>query len=457
MLLLLPPWGISNPHLGLTYVASALKEKKYQVEGYDLNIEIYNDLDNKTKDKWNHSSQRFWKKGLLKNHHLLIDKHINKLVKINFDILGMSGCDLSLDVLNYILPKLKKHKPKIKIIIGGGIVANKKIIQKIKKEYVDYIILDEGEYSILKVVESIKSKKLLKNSKTIKIDKQNKTLLVKSTKKTNLTKIPVPYFDIFPINSYVNNDLPISFSRGCIMRCAFCVDSPILSPFRTRKPQDVVNEMYNNYKKFNIRVYQVTDLLINGDIKFLNEFCDIIIEKKLHFFWGGQAIIRKEMALNLLRKMRIAGCTHLIFGVESFSDNIRSLMRKGSTTTLVKKVIKNSKVAGIETRINLVVGFPGETKEDLNETIKTIRELQPYIDYINCLNICNVFPDTPLDFESSKFRIINNKDKIGLFFKANTDIKERIKRFKKVYKVCKQQNLEPLLNNVEGLVDIDKL
>ena len=44
MLLLLPPWGISNPHLGLTYVASALKEKKYQVEGYDLNIEIYNDL-----------------------------------------------------------------------------------------------------------------------------------------------------------------------------------------------------------------------------------------------------------------------------------------------------------------------------------------------------------------------------------------------------------------------------
>jgi len=207
-------------------------------------------------------------------------------------------------------------------------------------------------------------------------------------------------------------------------------------------------------KKYNINIFVATDLLINGSIPFLNKFCDIIIKKNLHPFWSGQASIRKEMAPALLVKMRMAGCFLLTYGVESFSDKIRKGMRKGELVSTVENVIKDTKKAGIAVRINLIVGFPREDESDVDKTISALKRLARYIDNIGCLNVCHVFPNTPLYDEYNHFGIPKESRSAGyLFVGKNTNFRLRIKRFRKIYYECKKLNLEPLLTNASDFLD----
>ena len=199
----------------------------------------------------------------------------------------------------------------------------------------------------------------------------------------NLDELPFADYSEFNPQDYTKNLIPISTSRGCINRCTFCSESPHWRRYRRRSAQSILNEM-----KYQLGIYPHTnefwfnDSLINGDIKMLEELCNLIVSGDMKIRWGGQGMIRKEMTGELLHKMKKAGCYIISYGVESGSNKILNLMRKGYTVDLAEKVIRDTHGAGISVIFNIITGFPGEDEESFCETKDFVMRCRKYASHI---------------------------------------------------------------------------
>lgn len=126
------------------------------------------------------------------------------------------------------------------------------------------------------------------------------------------------------------------------------------------------------------------DSLINGMPEELEQLCDKIINNQIMFHWAGMALIRKEMTISLLKKMKAAGCIHLAWGLESGSQKVLELMNKRFySIDLATSVIEDTYRAGINQSISLITGFPGETEEMFQETLAFLNKYMKYFNKIS--------------------------------------------------------------------------
>lgn len=158
------------------------------------------------------------------------------------------------------------------------------------------------------------------------------------------------------------------------------------------------------------------------------------------------------MGSALIRKMKKAGCGGLTLGMESFSDHVLKLMAKGSTVKESKDMLVRVKEAGMRVEINLIVGFPGETEEDVAETIDFVKQNVGLIDRINSLNICTLEPGMRLFDHLEEYNIDRSavRDLYAWFTKdmSNT-IQVRTQRHQKMASVFSELNLIPAWQNVK--------
>ena len=129
----------------------------------------------------------------------------------------------------------------------------------------------------------------------------------------------------------------------------------------------------------------------------LEEFCDQIVDyykdasHGVPFQWGGWARVDKNLTPEVCKKMFDAGCHHLTFGFESGSPRINKEMKKGYKfreydNEYAANVFKNCMDAGIQTVLFLIVGYPTETKEDFQETMKFLKKYRKHIDAVYCMS-----------------------------------------------------------------------
>ncbi len=199
----------------------------------------------------------------------------------------------------------------------------------------------------------------------------------------DLNSLPFADYSDFNFQEYTSKELPISTSRGCINRCAFCNESVIWRKYRFRNAENVFEEMKFQLSKYPfIRSFFLNDSLINGNIRELNRLCDLMIDSKIGVIWGGQTLIREEMTDEFVHKMRRAGFSHASYGLESASPRMLKMMKKRFTPRLAERVIRDSKRSGIYTDVNIIVGFPTESEEDVILTANFLKRNRKFIDGI---------------------------------------------------------------------------
>jgi len=354
--------------LGLAYIASYLEKQGYTLKILDC-MAYYEEIEKREDGKY--------RVGLSEK------EIIKKIESVNPDVVGVS-CSFSIyekDSIK-IAELVKKHSKALVVFGGAHSSANPNSI--LKNKCVDMVVRGEGEIVFSNIVKNFADKKKRNSIPGTIIRKSNGK--IKTNKPAgyikNLDEIPFPARHLLPMEKYLKHPqnsianmrgptTEIITSRGCPFNCIFCSIHTIWGRiWRARSAKNVVDELEQLYKKYGIKEFRFFDDNMTWDKKRIIEICDEIIKRKLNIKWdtpNGVAIA--TLNEEVLRKMKQAGYYKIIMGIESGSEKTLKFMRKPVSLKHAKKIIDICNKIGIWTWSTFVIGFPDETREDIEKTI----------------------------------------------------------------------------------------
>ncbi len=170
---------------------------------------------------------------------------------------------------------------------------------------------------------------------------------------------------------------PVIVTRGCPFHCTFC-SGHLISGRRTRSRSvaHVIDEWARLIETHGVREFHIEDDNFTGQRKFVQDFCRAILEKGWKISWTCPNGVRLDtLDEETLSLMKQSGCYILSVGIESGSDRVLKLMRKNLDTRRIREKIALIHGAGIKISGFFLIGFPGETREEMMRTFRFSREL----------------------------------------------------------------------------------
>lgn len=301
----------------------------------------------------------------------------SKIAEYNPDIIGI-GVVLSatLRCAENISRLAKEVNKDIKIAVGGP-HATLVYEDTINKEWVDYVVRQEGEHTMLELVRGDD----LKSIKGLSYKDKNGNVFHNEFRPliSDLDSLPFPdpKLQLIPIKDLKNNFGVMTTSRGCPLTCVFC-SSPRLwnNKIRFRSVDNVMAELRFRYNEYGINRYYFCDDNISINKRFTQELCRRIIDERLSITWSCEARV-KSFDMETLQLMKDAGCRRIKLGVESGSDKVLKFMKKGITAADARETIDLIKRSGIDLTIYILLGMPVEGPEDIALSYDLVKEVGP--------------------------------------------------------------------------------
>jgi len=179
---------------------------------------------------------------------------------------------------------------------------------------------------------------------------------------------------------------PILATRGCPYRCAFCT-APIMNGTLVRKHSipyltALIRKLYDGH---GIRWFNLVDDNFTFDTVFARAFCEAVIAMKLKGagFGTPNGIRMQKGDPELWRLMKRAGWKSVVIAPESGSPATLARMRKDFDLSVLPRVVREMKEAGLVVQAFFIIGYPGETRADLEMTLKTARDTGFDFFYLN--------------------------------------------------------------------------
>jgi len=255
------------------------------------------------------------------------------------------------------------------------------------EEGADFIMIGEAEMTLLELTAKLTNKETdFEHIQGLAYKKDNS--LIKTQRRSvikELDLLPMPAWDLADIDSYRAYwmksssyfSMNIGTTRGCPFKCNWCAKPIYGNRYNSRSPQNVVSEL-----KFLKEKYQFDHIWFCDDIfglkpGWVNEFADLVEKEKLQFRFKIQS--RADLLLQeaYIAALARAGCENVWMGAESGSQKILDAMDKGITVQQIKDATVLLKKNNIRPSLFIQFGYPGETKEDIQLTIKMINTLLP--------------------------------------------------------------------------------
>ena len=352
------------PPLGLAYLAAYIREKGFNVQILDANaLEI--PIEN------------------IKDH-----------IPHDVDIVGTVSFTPSLNKSCKILSICKNINPNIVTVLGGAHISAlpKDTIEKY--DSVDIGVIGEGEITFGELIEAIRDKKDLSDVKGICFRK-DKEIIINEPRGLieDIDILPFPAYDLLPMNKYCvplhhvgfGEKIPtkpfavIFTSRGCPFNCTYCASKVIWTrKVRYRSSKNILDEIDILVKKHNIKVLDIADDVFTINKKVFNEVLDGLIARNYNLHFNCLSRV-DTVDLDMLKKLKKAKCYLIRYGVESGSQKVLDLMKKGIKVEQVIQAFKLTHKAKIPSSACFIIGHPGETKETVKQTIWLAKKIDPII------------------------------------------------------------------------------
>lgn len=285
---------------------------------------------------------------------------------------------------------IKKVNPETIVIVGGAHVSTTQETVLKELEGADFGIAGEGEENL-----SLLLKKIFKPDSMQLQDipgliwRENGEVRVNERRFIeNLDSLEFPAWDIIKPNSYPENPqgafyknfpiAPIATSRGCPYHCTFCASFTNMGRrLRERSIKNVLDEMQMLYSDYGIREFHIIDDMFNLYKNRVLEFCDGILARKLNITYTFPNGLRlNTLERETLNAMKATGAYAFTVGIESGSERILNHMKKGLNLKMIEEKINLIDEAGLEASGFFIVGYPAETRADIEKTIAFAKKLK---------------------------------------------------------------------------------
>jgi len=353
--------------LGLLYLGTVLKKNGYEVKIVNSPCEGYENV-------------RDVGGGYIV-YGLSDDDIKEKIRKFDPDLVGVGNLFSAQRDNSFNHCKLVKEVKDVPVIIGG-IHATLAPQDCIDNPFIDYVILGEGEHRILKLVNGLNEGKETFDFDGIAYKKDGKSIIKPViTRIDNLDEYGVPdrslvdmkkYFEVgvfyspFPKRRNVER---IMTSRGCPFHCIFCAYTTGKKMI-FRSVDNVIAEIDDLVKKYGI-----------GEIQFSDDNLTVNKERAMELFkkmepyglsWcTPNGIMVKTLDKEIIEAMAKSGAYQITFNIESGSQRVlKEIIHKDvPEKEAVKELVKICHDNGIQVHGQLMIGLPGETKEEIEATL----------------------------------------------------------------------------------------
>lgn len=376
--------GIKVPPLNLMYLAAALEDTSESVKIIDDDL-----------------------------YHMGFDNVACLISKDNPKVVGITATTSTIkNALEYI-KAVKKKLPNTLTVIGGPHPTFMPIETLQGEKSLDVVVTGEGEETIAEIAEKYTNGEL-KNFNEIKgiAYKYNDKIKLNPKRELiqDLDSISFPARHLVPFKEYKTSESQAGgmiTSRGCVFSCNYCSSSLIMGKrFRTRSPENVVDEIEELSETYNVKNLALLDDIFMLNKKRADAIADEILKRGLDIHFVASTRVN-TVERELLKSLKKSGMSTLYCGVESGSQRVLDLMGKGITLKHAEDAIKATKDVEVDVLASFMIGYPGETEEDINKTIDFSIKLDPdFTQY----SILTPFPGTPIYYELKEKGLLATED-----------------------------------------------
>ena len=343
----------SVPPLGIYYIYHSLKEDGHSVQILDI-------------DGYRYSEERV--REFVGNRPV--------------DVVGIGGLSTVYPYLYFLVPQVRKLHPNAKIVLGGAVASSMRE-RCFEKFDIDYEVIGEGEETMVELLREIQTTGNYGSIKGIGY-KGNGGEVVYTEKRSlmpALDKVPMFDFNLFPMDTYLQNAsgvLQIHTQRGCPHGCTFCFNNfrVVSSGVRYRPLEQVVDEIefFKNKYGDKIRLYALSGECITADKEWIIGFCKELLSRNLRI---GYRVTSRVNTIDkeILEWLQRSGCRLMSLGVENGSKKILKIMKKGIDPEKAKIAVSLSKKYVKVLEVNIILGFMGEDRDTLRETVEFCKKL----------------------------------------------------------------------------------
>jgi radical SAM superfamily enzyme YgiQ (UPF0313 family) len=312
-----------------------------------------------------------------------LDEHQPSIVGIYTNLMTKVNV---LDIIRYI----RERRAETHIILGGPEVTHH--AEKFLRHGADWIVIGEAEETILELVNyihkhpqretglpdshSIAGTAFLKNGVYVQsVERQHRkeldTLPYPAREKIEMQQ----YLDAWK-NFHGENALSVSTMRGCPYTCRWCCQTVFGLSYRRRSAESVVDELVDIQSKYHPDYFWFVDDVFTISHRWLTEFHQALGRRKLQIRY--ECITRSDrLSEDVMGLLKSTGCFRVWIGAESGSQRVIDLMDRRVNVEQVREMIKLAKRHQIEAGTFIMLGYPGETEEDIEETINHLKLSDP--------------------------------------------------------------------------------
>ncbi len=285
---------------------------------------------------------------------------------------------------------LKKKAPHVKIIFGG-LHPSALPERTLREEETDFVCRGEGFYTILQLLEILKSDEEPSNYKIpgLWYTQDGEVISNPPAPLVSPDELPFAAWELLPMDKYrahnwhcfehIDQRQPYAIiytSLGCPFNCNYCNIHALYNGkpgIRFRSPEKVVEEIDFLVKNFKIKNLKIIDELFALKEDCVIRICDLVIQGGYDLNMWAYARV-DTVSERMLNKMKQAGINWVCFGFESASQRVRQGVAKKLGQDTIRKAVEMTRAAGIYIIANFIFGLPDDDLETMQETLEMAKE-----------------------------------------------------------------------------------